>query len=275
MSKETIEVGTMYRGTGGVGVRVRVEEIVDKRARCTLVRSGVEKWISLATLRSAYKREDASSLGRRFYDEYFGSINTASEAARAKEILASAEKWAREFLVEYDQDDGNRGVIPKIDRSEIALLCVALTYRSERACRCSGGFVCTPCLDRGVGRLAAVREYVDGRIVNATGDTRAALEDIDHLLRDEAVPSTVTGRRCWRLVAHENGSDEKACGVLLPCPFHDAPDQRGEFDDLVEAVIEYRRVWESDDEADHADVAMDAMFDALDKALGQVGEESA
>ncbi len=37
---------------------------------------------------------------------------------------------------------------------------------------------------------------------------------------------------------------------------------------LIAACVEYRRVWNSDDECDRADVAMDAVFDALDGVLG-------
>lgn len=50
----SIEVGRTYRGTGGIGVLVRVDRIEGQVAHCTLLRSGRSKEISLKTLRTAY-----------------------------------------------------------------------------------------------------------------------------------------------------------------------------------------------------------------------------
>jgi hypothetical protein len=51
-----VRVGDTREGTGGLHVRVRVDEIDGDEAKCALIRSsGRSKWIRLATLRKAYK----------------------------------------------------------------------------------------------------------------------------------------------------------------------------------------------------------------------------
>ena len=59
---KSVEVGDIREGTGELKVRVRVNGIDGRGAWCTLTRSGTEKYISLVTLRSAYRLVERSSI---------------------------------------------------------------------------------------------------------------------------------------------------------------------------------------------------------------------